>query len=116
MYPQRLLKYIIMCIIIHIVFIFKPTNMATIKKQMTFPAKLVELVEEKGGEFGLKFNEYVRHVLITDIQKESESIPYVDKETEESVGRGLEDLRKSRVVRVNNKKELKEFLDKISED
>jgi hypothetical protein len=86
--------------------------MATIKKQITFPTELVELVEEKRRKYGLNFNEYIRHILVLNIEKEP--IPFVDEETEQSVGRGLEDIRKGRVVSVKNKKELDEFLDKIS--
>jgi hypothetical protein len=87
-------------------------NSKKIKKQVTFPVELVELVEEKSKRFGLGFNEYIRHVLVVDVQRQDD-YPMVDAETERSIGRALKDFENGDYVEVNNKKELKEFLNSM---
>lgn len=41
----------------------------TVRKTLTFPAKLVELAEARGARFGMDFPEYLRYLLAQDAEE-----------------------------------------------
>jgi hypothetical protein len=82
------------------------------RKLMTFPDSMIELVEKKALKFGLDFHEYIRYLIISDI--EAEKIEFVDMETEESIGRALKQYQKGEYKTIKNEKELKEYFKKLN--
>lgn len=46
-------------------------NIKTINKQITFSPKLYELGQTVAHELGLSFSEYVRHLLVKDVEKQN---------------------------------------------
>lgn len=81
------------------------------RKLMTFSKSLIELVEKKAIKYGLDFHEYVRYLIISDIEKDKSEI--LDNETEESLNRAFQDYDSGRFKTIKNKNELKEFFNKL---
>ena len=63
----------------------------TIQKLITFPPELYVLIEKKARKLGLSFTEYMRGLAANDINK-NVNILFVDKKTEEHIGKSLDKL------------------------
>ncbi len=86
----------------------------TVVRQVGFPQPLFELIKIRLEQLGISTPEYVRHLVIEDIKPLYKDIPMVDLETEESIGRALDDIETGRVTRLKSTSQIKDHLNKIS--
>jgi len=69
-----------------------------------FPKELYKLMQEKTENLGVSIPEYVRHLIINDVEETA------DEELEAAIAKGLRDYNDKKYVVIKDKKELKEFL------
>lgn len=81
-----------------------------VKKQMTFPAKLVELTERKANKIGFTFHDYVRMLLAVDVSSNTQSVEMVDEETEYEIGLAVDSYNKGKYMLIQDKKDLRKKL------
>ena len=83
-----------------------------IQTLITFSPQLYQVVLAKARQLGLSFGEYMRHLAITDVKKEVESLPMVSEATDKRIGQSLKDLEQSRYIEIDpsNEKALNKAL------
>ncbi|MDE2024937.1 MAG: hypothetical protein KGJ07_00410 [Patescibacteria group bacterium] len=84
-----------------------------IQKLITFSPQLYELIERNAKKIGVSFPEYIRILAVNDVRQASDTIPYVDEETEERIGRSLKDIKNGKYTTVSTKEELEKFLNTL---
>jgi L-lactate utilization protein LutC len=72
-----------------------------------FPKQLYKLMQEKTNQLGVSIPEYVRHLIINDVEETA------DEELEAAIAKGLRDYSEKKYVIIKDKKELKEFLEEL---
>lgn len=72
-----------------------------------FPKQLYKLMQEKTEQLGVSVPEYVRHLIINDVEETA------DEELEAAIAKGLRDYSEKKYVIIKDKKELKEFLEEL---
>ncbi len=99
------------------IYIVMSTNNQTqnkIIRQVGFPQPLFKLIKIRLEQLGISTPEYIRHLVIEDIKPLYKDIPTVDENTEESIGRALDDIDAGRVTRLKSTSQIKNHLNKIS--
>lgn len=84
-----------------------------VQKLVTFSPKLYNSALARANSLGIPFAEYVRHILIQDVEENNQNVvPMVDAETEKRLGQSLKDLQKGRYIDIDpsNENELKKFV------
>ena len=79
--------------------------------KLTFPPELYELVQLKTKRLGLTVPEYVRHLIINDV--ESLPVEEASPELEGKIASGLRDFAEGKYVVIKNKEELKKFVEEL---
>lgn len=79
-------------------------------KQITFSKNLIKKAETRALEVGLTFNEYVRHLVVNDIEQ---AIELLTEESERAVAQSLNDLSEGKYTVLNNSKEIKKHFKKL---
>jgi hypothetical protein len=103
--------------VLQYIYIIMSTNnqtQNTVIRQVGFPQPLFELIKIRLEQLGISTPEYVRHLVIEDIKPLYKDIPMVDLETEESIGRALDDIETGKVTRLKSTSAIKDHLNKIS--
>jgi hypothetical protein len=87
-------------------------NADRVQKLITFSTKLYNTAVARANNLGIPFAEYIRHIVVTDIEENIENLPMVDAETNKLIGQSLKDVEEGRymVVEPNDK----EGLDKLA--
>lgn len=93
----------------------KVTTKTSITKQIVFPKKLIDLAESKYSRMGLNLPEYLRHLIIKDVEDLS-NLPMVDEQTEKAIGRSMEDLAAGRYTVLSSTEEIEEHFKKLDDD
>ena len=88
------------------------TTTQRVQKLVTFSSKLYDNAIARANSLGVPFAEYVRHVIIKDIEENIENLPMVDEETEKRIGQSLKDIEEGRYIDIDpsNEEELDKFL------
>ena len=88
------------------------TTQQRIQKLVTFSSKLYDNAITRADSLGIPFAEYVRHVVIKDIEKSTKDLPMVDEETNKRIGQSLKDFEEGRYVEIDpsNEEELNRVL------
>ena len=83
-----------------------------IQKLVTFSSKLYDNAITRADSLGIPFAEYVRHVVIKDIEKSTKELPMVDAATNERIGQSLKDIEQGRYIEIDpsNEEELNKVL------
>lgn len=102
-------------LIINLIMQNKVTTKTSITKQIVFPKKLIALAETKYSSMGLNLPEYIRHLIIKDIEDIS-NLPMVDEETEKAIGRSLADYKAGRYTTLKSAEEIDAFLDNLTNE
>lgn len=89
------------------------TTSNRVQKLVTFSEKLYSNAIARANSLGLPFGEYIRHILIKDVEESAKNLPMVDPETEKRIGLSLKDLSEGRYTVIHNKAELDAHLDKL---
>ncbi|KKR31570.1 MAG: hypothetical protein UT63_C0066G0016 [Candidatus Gottesmanbacteria bacterium GW2011_GWC2_39_8] len=84
------------------------TNTERVQKLITFSTKLYNKAIARASSLGVPFTEYVRHVVLDDIEENIEHLPTLDEETNAYIGKSFQDLKEGNyiVVKPNDKKGL----------
>jgi hypothetical protein len=90
-------------------------NQSVVKKNMTFPKKLVEILEKKAKKVGFSFPEYVRYVLLRSVEPEIEEVEFVDEQTEKDIGQALKEYAEGKYVTLRSHKEIHDYFSKLEE-
>lgn len=88
-------------------------KMQRIQKLITFSPHLHDLVEKKAEKLGVSFPEYIRMLAVSDIKEQVEQLPMVDEDTEEQIGKSLEDLRKGHYTVLRTDKDIDKHFDSL---
>lgn len=84
-----------------------------VQKLVTFSPKLYNNALARANNLGIPFAEYVRHLLLKDVEENNPKVPMIDAATEKRIGQSLKDLKEGRYTVIKNEKELDAHLDNI---
>ena len=84
-----------------------------VQKLVTFSPQLYFNAEAKAKHLGVPFAEYLRHLIIKDVEEDVSNLPMVDEETNKRIGESLEDYKKGRYTSIKTKKDLKQYFEDI---
>lgn len=79
-------------------------------KQVPLSKQMANVVEERIQELGIKFPEYVRHLILRD----TDGIETLSQSEEKSLERGVKDYREGNVTTIHNSQELRDYMKKLS--
>lgn len=86
-----------------------------VRKLITFPNNLIELVEMKAAQLGFDFAEYVRMILANDVKSELEhpkEYPYVTTpEEDKMIEESMKEYKKGNYTELKTEKDIENFLD-----
>ena len=68
---------------------------------ITFNPKLYHRAAVRAEDLGISFQEYVRHLVVSDTDKHSSSIPMVDDKTAELISQSLAEYHAGEVVTID---------------
>lgn len=83
-----------------------------VQKLITFSTKLYNTALVRANNLGIPFAEYIRHIVIDDIEENIENLPMIDEETNERIGESLKAYKGGRYTVVEP--DDKEGLDKLA--
>lgn len=87
-----------------------------ITKQVPLSKQLLEVAERRIDQLGIKFPEYVRHLIIEDTKNRNHSISYLSQQEEMDLATSLRDIRKGRVTTLKSDEEIEDYFDKLSKE
>ncbi len=90
----------------------KQTKKSRVQKVVTFSPQLYFCADTKAKQLGVPFAEYLRHLVLKDVEKEAEEIYMVDEETERRIGESFKALNEGRYFDVDpsNEEEMKKLV------
>jgi hypothetical protein len=83
-------------------------------KQIPFPVELIEKVEKKRKKIGIGFPEYIRHLVLNDLEKDTEE--YVTRKEENSIGKSLKDYEEGRYTVLESEEDIDKHFNKVLDD
>jgi len=83
-----------------------------VQKLVTFSPQLYYNAEAKAKQLGVPFAEYLRHLIIKDVEEDIADLPMVDAETNKRIGQSLKDFAEGRYIEIDPSKdgELEKFV------
>ena len=84
-----------------------------ITKQVPLSRQLSKAAEERINELGIKFPEYIRHLILVDTKMIPNNIVYLTKEQERDLDEAFKDVQKGRVTELKSDKDIDDYVDKI---
>ncbi len=75
-------------------------KLKSVKKQMTFSKKTIEIAEDRAESLGLDFNKYVIYLITKDIDSPIQQLPvyYPSAKEIEEIKAALEDVKSGRLI------------------
>jgi len=88
------------------------TTTHRVQKLVTFSPQLYYSADTKAKELGVPFAEYLRHLIMKDVEKDVANIPMVDEETDKRIGQSLKDFAEGKYIEIDasNDEELEKFV------
>ena len=84
-----------------------------ITKQVPLSRQLLKAVEERINELGIKFPEYVRHLILADTKMISSSVVYLPREQEREIDEAFKDMQEGRVTELRNDEDIDNHFKKL---
>lgn len=84
-----------------------------ITKQVPLSKQLLAAAEKRIEQLGVKFPEYIRHLIIQDTNMMSGGIEYVTKQEEFDIAASLRDVKRGRVQTMKTDEEIDEYVDNL---
>jgi len=83
-----------------------------VQKLVTFSPQLYFNADTKAKQLGVPFAEYLRHLIIKDVEEDIADLPMVDEETDKRIGQSLKDFEEGRYIEIDpsNNEELEKFV------
>ena len=72
-----------------------------VQKLITFSTKLYNTAVARANSLGIPFAEYIRHIVIDDIEENIENLPMVDEETNKRIGESLKAYEEGRYTKID---------------
>lgn len=85
----------------------------SVQKIITFSETLYANGLNSARAKGITFQEYIRHLLVRDLENSQLPLQTLDEATEKRVGKALQDYKQGRYSVVNNTKELHQLLNEL---
>jgi hypothetical protein len=83
-----------------------------ITKQVPLSKQLLNVAERRIEELGVKFPEYVRHLILMDTQ----NIQYLSDKQEKALLSSLRDVKEGRTKALKGKEEIKEYFETLADE
>ncbi len=83
------------------------TPQAQIK--LNLPATLKDFLESKARRFGIPMSDYLKHLIIKDIEGEEYPVFKASEATEKAAEQALKDLKNGKAISINTQEDLKKF-------
>lgn len=84
-----------------------------VQKLVTFSPQLYSNAETKAKQLGIPFAEYLRHLIIKDVEKDIADLPMVDAETNKRIGESLEAYKRGEYTTIKTKEDLEKYFAEI---
>lgn len=84
-----------------------------VQKLVTFSPKLYNSALARANSLGIPFAEYIRHILIQDVEENNQNIPMVDAATEKRIGQSLQDIKAGRYTTLKSHKDIESYFDNL---
>lgn len=83
-----------------------------VQKLVTFSPQLYYNAEVKAKQLGIPFAEYLRHLIIKDVEEDIMDLPMVDAETDRRIGESLKAYEEGRYTEIdpNNEDQMNELV------
>ncbi len=85
-----------------------------ITKQVPISKQLLSVVETRIGQLGIKFPEYIRHLILDDTKKLMETIPFVTEEEEKDIVASMKDFEQGNVTVLESEADIESHFNKIA--
>jgi hypothetical protein len=72
-----------------------------VQKLITFSTKLYNTAVARANSLGIPFAEYIRHIVIDDIEENIENLPMVDEETNKRIGESLKAYKEGHYIEID---------------
>ena len=86
------------------------TAINRVQKLVTFSPQLYYNAETKAKYLGVPFAEYLRHLIIKDVEEDIVDIPMVDDETNKRIGESLEAYKRGEYTELKTEKDIEDFV------
>jgi len=83
------------------------------QKLISFPNPLYAIANQKVKRIGISFSEYVRFLMIRDIETEFQEMPILGKKTIKEITQAMLDYKKERYTRLTTAKEIQKHFAKL---
>jgi hypothetical protein len=77
-----------------------------ITKQVPLSKQLLSAAEDRINELGIKFPEYIRHLILADTKMISNNIVYLTREQEREIDEAFKDVQEGRVTELKSDKDV----------
>lgn len=77
--------------------------------KLNLPINLKEFLEAKAKRYGIPMSDYLKHLILKDVEGEEYPTFEPSEETIKAAKRATKDLKAGKSVVINNQKELKDF-------
>lgn len=83
-----------------------------VQKLVTFSPQLYYNASSKAKQLGVPFAEYLRHLIIKDVEEDITDLPMVDAETDRRIGESLKAYEEGRYTEIdpNNEDQMNELV------
>lgn len=88
----------------------------SVQKIITFSPTLYQYGLKMANRKGVSFQDYMRHLLLKDIDEKDEPLYMVDEETEKGIGQSLKDYEEGHYVTAHTREDLDRILDGLTEE
>ncbi len=92
----------------------------SVTRQITFPSKLMDMVDSRAKMFGYSFPEYVRYVLTKDIDREDfylGTTEYIDdKELVDTIKEGIKEYEEGKCTTLSSPEEIDAYFASLDDD
>lgn len=78
-------------------------------KQVPFPEEMIRHVDARRKDLGIGFPEYIRHLVLNDIERGSQ----ISKQEEQNIESSLKDFAYGKYTKLKNKKEIQNHFDRV---
>lgn len=90
------------------------TTQDRVQKLVTFSPKLYNSAMARANSLGIPFAEYVRHILIKDVEESTKNLPMVDDETEKRIGQSLKNIKEGRYTILKSDKDIESHFNNLN--
>ena len=87
-----------------------------VQKLVTFSPQLYYNAEVKAKQLGIPFAEYLRHLIIKDVEEDITDLPMVDAETDRRIGESLEAYKRGEYTELKTKKDIENYFNKLNSE